>query len=545
MKCFKLTSCRIALVPQLTKIAFLYLFLWLASTSRAENIITSGTTLKCLAGTSIVSTESLTIKSGATLDNAGTLILKKNLVNENGSANSIGTGTVIFSGTVAQELNGPNVVQNLTIDNASGITNSGENRVNGVLTLTSGLMVLGANNLTLGTGASIAGTPSATAMIVPTGTGEVRKEYSAIGSFTFPVGDNTATAEYSPLTLNFTAGAFGAGAYAGVNLVNAPFSDPHITTSFLNRYWNVTQSGITGFACDALFQYLPADVVGNESDIYCILILPLPITTWNVANTNLHQLSATGLTSFGTFTGALSADKFLAVKVLLEGPYAGAGLMSTTLNSGALIPLTSPYGGGENVGSIPNADIADWVKVELRVADAPANATSATILYGWPRAFFLTSGGQIVALDGTSLPGIGNPSVGTGNYLFVIVRHRNHLDVMSNFGLNLTSSIYSYDFTTAITQAYGGAAGYKELRLSPGVFGMVAGDADQDESIGANDFTEWSKYIGLGTYLPTDIDMNAGVGANDFTEWSRVIGLDNTMPAKSPTQLSYKSQVPK
>jgi len=55
--------------------ATLLLFLILMPSAKAENVITTGTTLKVLPGTSLVSVESLVIKTGAVLDNAGTVIL--------------------------------------------------------------------------------------------------------------------------------------------------------------------------------------------------------------------------------------------------------------------------------------------------------------------------------------------------------------------------------------------------------------------------------------------------------------------------------------
>jgi len=247
--------------------------------------------------------------------------------------------------------------------------------------------------------------------------------------------------------------------------------------------------------------------------------------------------------TIGAYEIVTATNKTLNLKVFLEGAYNGTD-MNTTLNT--ILPLTSPYGTGETVGSIPNADIVDWVLVEPRIASAPENATSATKLAGWPKSCFLKKDGSIVDLDGLSLPSVGNPTIIPGNYMYVVVRHRNHLSVMSNFGLSLEVNSFVYDFSTAVTQAYGGASGYKELRLSPGVFGMVDGDADGDLDIGANDFTVWSQNIGLGGYAPTDIDMDADIGANDFTEWSRVIGLNNAgMPAKAHSMNFYKSQVPK
>ncbi len=83
----------------------LSLFLLFPST-KAENVITTGTTLKVLVGTTMVSIDNLVIKSGATLNNSGTFILKKNLTNENASPNNVGSGTVELSGTVSQNITG-------------------------------------------------------------------------------------------------------------------------------------------------------------------------------------------------------------------------------------------------------------------------------------------------------------------------------------------------------------------------------------------------------------------------------------------------------
>ena len=98
------------------------------SAIRAENTITTGTTLKVLPGAMLVSAGSMVIKSGAVLDNAGTLILKNNLVNENSTANSLGSGLVELSGTTNQSISGPNIIHNLTVNNTSGVTFSGETK---------------------------------------------------------------------------------------------------------------------------------------------------------------------------------------------------------------------------------------------------------------------------------------------------------------------------------------------------------------------------------------------------------------------------------
>ncbi|MEI7982334.1 MAG: T9SS type A sorting domain-containing protein [Bacteroidota bacterium] len=274
----------------------------------AENVISSGTTLKVMSGTSIVSVDNLIIKSGATLNNAGTIILKKNLTNENTTPNIIGTGTAEFSGTVNQTISGQNVIQNLKVNNAAGVTIGDNTTVNGILTLTNGTIALGSDNLLLGPLATIAGVPSASAMIIVTEAGQLRKEFQSgfTGSFTFPVGDDTGTSEYSPVTLTFTGGTFAAGNYVGVNLVNDKYPDANITGNYLKRYWTLTQSGITGFSCNATFQYLLSDVTGTESKLSCVRVNPAPWTTYALTNTASHILSATGITSFSAFTGLKS-----------------------------------------------------------------------------------------------------------------------------------------------------------------------------------------------------------------------------------------------
>ncbi len=176
--------------------------------------------------------------------------------------------TVEFNGTSNQPTSGlPSSVPNVTINNNAGVTLSSVLDISTSLALSSGLFTIGANNLTLGTSANVSGTPSSTNMVVATSTGEFRKNYSGTGSFLFPIGDNTGTAEYSPVTLNFTAGTF-SSAYAGVRVDNSKQTNNSSTTDFLSRFWTVTTSGITSPTCVATFAYADGDVNGTESNIY-------------------------------------------------------------------------------------------------------------------------------------------------------------------------------------------------------------------------------------------------------------------------------------
>ncbi len=168
------------------------------------------------------------------------------------------------------------------------------------------------------------------------------------------------------------------------------------------------------------------------------------------------------------------------LKVYLQGPFSG-GSMDTTLRHNNLIPYTQPYNvspwnyaGTEAVGSIPDG-VVDWVLVELRT-DTAANTTFAT------RAGWLMRNGLIEELLG------GRPLIfpvfDSGNY-YVVVRHRNHLAVMSAAPVAINLNSARYDFTTDLGKYYGGDA--KEV--ATGVYGLWSGDVTANGQL---------KYIGSG-----------------------------------------------
>ncbi|MEZ5194948.1 MAG: hypothetical protein R2764_00695 [Bacteroidales bacterium] len=65
--------------------------------------------------------------------------------------------------------------------------------------------------------------------------------------------------------------------------------------------------------------------------------------------------------------------------------------------------------------------------------------------------------------------------------LFVVIRHRNHLGIMSANSLVESGGVYSYDFTTSAAQTYGGINAVNEL--IPGTWGMIAADGNSDGMI--------------------------------------------------------------
>ncbi|MBN1338154.1 MAG: FG-GAP repeat protein [Bacteroidales bacterium] len=214
------------------------------------------------------------------------------------------------------------------------------------------------------------------------------------------------------------------------------------------------------------------------------------------------------------------------VKVYLEGPYNGT-IMMPVLNFLGFLPLSHPYNtppwnynGTESVASIPSYNIVDWILLEIRESTGSAvTATTDSILFR--RAGFLTSQGQIRDIDGTGLISSGQEAAGN---LYAVVHHRNHLAVMSAFPMNGYNGIYTYDFSSGVTQALGNSSAHKNL--GGGVYGMFGGDGDGDGQTQNPDKIEvWNIQSGLEGYLGGDFDMDGQVKNQDKIEvWQMNVG---------------------
>ena len=228
-----------------------------------------------------------TVISGNWTNNGGTLTAGTGIIRMNGSGKTIG-------GTTSTSFN------NLDINNnAGGILLGVDQFVNGTLSLSNGLLKLGSYNLTIGLSApAVSGIFHSQNMIIAVGLGELRKQFSANGSYVFPIGDGTTV---SPMTLNFTQGAYDAGAYAGVRVTNS-MHPQNTSPNYLKRYWSVSQSGIHSFLCNVTGNYVYADIVGAENlqnaveyngSLPWLIYSPLASYT----------LIANGVDTFGDFTG--------------------------------------------------------------------------------------------------------------------------------------------------------------------------------------------------------------------------------------------------
>ncbi|MFZ4581211.1 MAG: hypothetical protein ACOYM7_01060 [Paludibacter sp.] len=266
----------------------------------AGNNLTVNGTLSTASGSTLNMVTNQLLGTLSTISNDGTI------QTQNTSATPFPTGktwsgTVLYNGAAGQTIPA-STFNNLTINNSSGVSLAANTSVNNLLTLTAGRLTIGANNLTFGVDAlTVAGTLNASNMIVATSTGQVRKLINKNESFLLPIGDATGTAEYSPITIGFTSGTYALGAYYGTTVTNAKHPNNTTSTNFLNRYWTVTQSGVTSFVASVTGTYLTADITGSETGQAASRYTGSLWVKYGALGSN--TLSATSLTSFGDFTG--------------------------------------------------------------------------------------------------------------------------------------------------------------------------------------------------------------------------------------------------
>jgi len=221
-----------------------------------------------------------------------------------------------------------------------------------------------------------------------------------------------------------------------------------------------------------------------------------------------EQLNIIQLASYQNESSLLGLSVRVKLKVLLQGCYCiDDGQMSTLLNDGSYLLLTSPYCEDQRTVSTIPSNITDWVLVQLNssVDGAPMASHSA----------FLRQDGFVVADDGTTNILVVAPP---GNY-YVAVVHRNHLTVMTSSAISLNSdTAVLYDFTTGADKCYGV---YGMAELEPGVWGMWAGDINHDGIVTTRDYKIWfeSYRVGLTGYQSSDVDRNGIVDNQDYLMW--------------------------
>ncbi len=152
-------------------------------------------------------------------------------------------------------------------------------------------------------------------------------------------------------------------------------------------------------------------------------------------------------------------------------------------------------------------EIVDWILIELRSVN---NASVDTI------PAFLCQNGRVMSLFGDTVINLGC-GVQPGIY-YILIRHRNHIAVMSATAVFISSSTSMYDFTTGTDKYYGNSAEY----LGSGIYGLFSGDANRDGRINSNDFTIYNadNVNAKHGYRNTDFTLDGYVTGSDFNKYA-------------------------
>ncbi len=244
-----------------------------------------------------------------------------NLVNN--STTGTFDGNIIFKGPLPQAIGGeqPINLAKLSVQDGAILSLMNNVTVDQEMNLTNGLVFLNNNNLSLANGAVITGTFSEVAMVVAEGNGKLEMSIGGNGNYLFPVGDTSGVDEYTPAEFTFTSGSYD-NAILAVHLKNSKHPNNSSATNYLNRYWDVSQTGLSGFSCNIVLNYTNEDIVGNESQMIG--------GAWNGSYwTPLNDLSLNQITgtveTFSQFTGGeksvLSVEEVSEeeIKVIVDG----------------------------------------------------------------------------------------------------------------------------------------------------------------------------------------------------------------------------------
>ena len=173
----------------------------------------------------------------------------------------------------------------------------------------------------------------------------------------------------------------------------------------------------------------------------------------------------------------------VAAKVYLQGAMLQNtdGFMRTDLKDNNYVSAaSSPYADGISMSNeVFNATqinrIVDWVWVELR------DATDPTIIIDGKSAI-LQSGGDIVDATANDIDTPISFSQAPGDY-YIVIKHRNHLGIMSSSTFSLSNVVTTVDFTNGNNQITYGTNAQTTFGMPTNTVGMWSGNVNGDTAV--------------------------------------------------------------
>ncbi|MDP3469427.1 MAG: cadherin domain-containing protein [Daejeonella sp.] len=252
--------------------------------------------------------------------NTGTMSIGANILTLNGPAiagtpNSLSgntTSSLVFGGstlgiTIPSSVSDLN---NLTINNSNGVSLNADVGLTTNLLFSAGKLITGSNKLILNSGATITGAGQGTGWV----NGNLQRNFSNTDPGIFEIGDLNY---YSPLTLTFS-GLTVAGNILGSSIAT---DHPNISGSgikadkSINRYWTLTNSGVSFTTADLNFNWNTAD---NDAGIIPgnLRLAKYSGAVWirpAVSGATTSSIQANGISSLSDFVIGEIANDFSPV----------------------------------------------------------------------------------------------------------------------------------------------------------------------------------------------------------------------------------------
>jgi len=493
-----------------------------------NHLTITGSTIKLGVATTL--NGNLTI-SGGTFDcNNFDLTVKGNWTNNSaaGTTFSAHSNTVTLSGSAAQTIGGSSVTtfNNLTINNASGVTNSvAGTTVNGTLTLTTGTLTL-ASGLTMATGStisrangSLSGTPTFAGTVNVTYTGatgatttgsELPTSATALNNLTINDSGQTVTLNAAVNvngTLVITAGTFDTSASNFAVTLNGGFTN---SGTFTANASNITIGGtstsvsIAGFSTTGALSFTRTANTATLTGGVTAASLTMNGTngTLNLGAALSHQINGTVLITNGTLNASSST-------LNLTGDW--------TKNGGTFTASTSTInfnGTTQTIGGSQATTFATLTVANGSTTTATINPTITT--------FNVNGGGKYIHNLVVALPGTTKSFASTSTIEYQN-NSTNTCPATATYG-NLIVNVSAYSTAVQCSGALTSIAGDFEVKNTNGQELRLVTTQTTAHSIGGNLIVDGGTLVlasgnsGAGTPVVTvSGDATISSGVLDFT----------------------------
>lgn len=511
----------------------------------------------------------------------------------------LGSGKLHLNGNALQNVNMNNVndaptngwtIPFLEINNAANVSLNTKAFIQDSISFVAGKISIGNNDITLSQNCKAKG--MASGMFIETnGSGVCKRTVASdFSGLVMPVGLGT---NYRPVKFT-AAGNTYTNAFVSTKINTGASPNKHVRAeTYLNIYWPVTKSGISGGTLNAVGTYidpvpLPSEVTGTEADLAGTYF---DGTNWtNGGGAQDAALNTVAANITGNSGHLYGQNLFLLanMKVFLQGCYnSGTGLMDDklrhdpkpivsggdgpyapgTLPAHNLLPPSDPYraapynttlfahvNNNSNPESVANSvlqdqataskNVVDWIFLELRNTNAsPGNTVLET------RSALLLRDGSIVDVDGVSpvyfnaKSSILGLNAVPGNYTLGI-RHRNHLGIYTSntnaFALAMDTISKGINFTILAAASIKGSSNNVSNNINltnyynNGTFNFLyAGNAN---GYANNIFNQVTKYSGP-TNDPQQILTKLGglAGSTSTGYFAEDVNMDRVVKYSGPS----------